>query len=46
MPVMKYLITNRNYHKSKLALFREFNFLMNKDIYVNKGTLWIFDIVH
>ena len=40
---MKYLFTNQNVHKSKLPLFYEFNYL-KKDIYVNKGTLWIFDI--
>ena len=40
---MKHLFTNQNFHKSKIPLFREFNFLQ-KDIYVNKGTLRICDI--
>ena len=40
---MKYLFTNQNFHKSKLLLFCDFNFL-KKDIYV-KGTLQIFDII-
>ena len=37
---MKYLFTNQNFHKSKL--FRGFN-IPKKVIYVNKGTLRIFD---
>ena len=37
---MKYLFTNQNFHKSKL--FRECN-IPKKVIYVNKGTLRIFD---
>ena len=40
---MKYLFANQNFHKSKLPLFCEFNFV-KKDTYVNKGTLQIFDI--
>ena len=42
---MKYLFTNQNFHKSKLPLFREFNFL-KKDIYVNKETLQVADIFY
>ena len=40
---MKYLFANQNFHKSKLPLFREFNFL-KKNIYANNVTLQIFDI--
>ena len=43
--VMKYLFKNQNLYKSKLLLFRKFNFL-NKDIYVNKAKLWIFKIFY
>ena len=37
---MKYLFTIQNFHKSKLPLFCQFNFLKN-NIYVNKGTLQV-----
>ena len=43
--IIKYLFRNQNFHKSKLPLFSEFNFL-KKGIYVNKGTLQTFDIFY
>ena len=43
--VIKYLLTNQNFHKSINFHSREFNFL-EKDIYVNKGTLQIYDIFY
>ena len=42
---MKYLFTNQNFFKSKLPLIHEFTFL-KKDIYFNKGTFLMFDILY
>ena len=46
---MKYLTTNQNFYNSKLPLFAIFRgwheFSFPKNIYVNKATLLIFDIL-
>ena len=43
--VICYELLNYNFHKSKLPLFREFNFL-KEHIYVNKATSLTCDIFH
>ena len=42
--IMKYLIMNHNFYKSKLSIFHEVN-LLKEHIYVNKATSLTFDIL-